>query len=141
MRLLHVHGAPVITAVLQLDVSVLHQPVLSLASERSEVCGQVLNVNSTLGLWQRTNKGRSTLQPNKSTGLSRSSQVVNRSTEGVTELESMLCIEHLQGRLLIQPSFFPPHLTSILLPLQKVQPRAFDSFAFMDAAALSATQG
>lgn len=56
MRLLHVHGAPVVAAVLQLDVRALHQPVLRLAAERSEVCGQVLNVKSTLGLQRSTQK-------------------------------------------------------------------------------------
>lgn len=37
--------------------------------------------------------------------------------------------------------FFSPHLTSILLPLREVQLRATAQFAFMDAAARSATQG
>lgn len=59
VRLLHVHGAPVITAVLQLDVSELHQLVLGRASERSEVCGQALNVGSTLGLQQKRQVERS----------------------------------------------------------------------------------
>lgn len=51
-------------------------------------------------------------------------------------------VHKISASLFADPSLTsPPLLTILLLPLQKVQLQAIDQFAYMDAAALSATHG